>query len=663
MLALCSCENAKLSAEDLVDLCSSFVVLDTGLDVFRFAHLSVREFLETKEGYEPDRNHALIAELGLKYLSTSVVRECAGYWNSQHPGPESDPQKNDPSSIVLVHKHASKAPAALERITYSVGCHSCGQMIEGTYWFCATLENVVFYFCEKCVKNGKICRSEDGCPLVISLAYRDTNPLTTEELLDDGNEDVCAEAPISTISKAPIFLDGFHQYSCFYWPFHLSESMGHRLSNPLQSISIEFMIGEQQTASASFVSWSNTMLRSIRVSDSTWGYDLYADRARIVTDGISQPADCIFIASIWGLCDVLELRVNISPETVNTVSQRNGLPALHLAAAYGNLKAAKILLDKGAMLEERTCHGYNALDIAVETQQTETVRLLLERGADARTKQGSVYPLQQAVGHGHLDIIQLLLKYGAAPEVGGMMVDSALSLAAIRGNEDAMKLLVDHLTETDISTKLLWVTVTRIQKVMRTEGEAGLLQSLSTWSTSTTANQLLGLVLWTAVMRKDEACARLLLIRGADPNTIIEKKSVFDVAARHIFKGDLGQLKVVEMLLAHGANLNLRGYPGIERLMAWGVDFNMLDLVRLCADAGADLNADPLYNPLYYPLHSAVENRNVEMVRFLLERGSDPKEVSAQFFSGDIKPRDIGRYSLQDTESIGDLLLEYGATR
>lgn len=27
MLALCSCEDASLSAEDLVDLCSSFIIL------------------------------------------------------------------------------------------------------------------------------------------------------------------------------------------------------------------------------------------------------------------------------------------------------------------------------------------------------------------------------------------------------------------------------------------------------------------------------------------------------------------------------------------------------------------------------------------------------------------------------------------------------------
>lgn len=664
MLALCSCEEANLSAEGLVDLCSSFVVLDTGLDIFRFAHLSVREFLETKSDYEPDKNHALVAELCLRYFPNDIVTQSAETWNNEQAGSEWDPQKDGSSSVVLVHKHPSKAPAACERMIFGMGCKSCGQGKDSIMWDCATIEGPTLYFCGDCVKKGRICKYEHHCPLTISLLYGGTEHSIPKEAFDE-NDHIYADAPISTLSTVPIFLDGFHQYSCFYWPFHLRESSGHRLSSPLQSISIDFMIGHQQTASASFVSWNNTMLRAIRAPDRTWGYDLFAHRAKAVCDGVSQPADCIFIATIWGFSNILELRVDINPNNVNNVSQREGSPALHLASGHGNLRAAQILLEKGAMLEDRNCHGYNALDIAVQNQRPEIVNLLLERGADARFKQGALYPLQQAVGLDHLVIIQLLLKYGADPEMGGMIDPSAMILAATKGNEDAMKLLVDYLAGTENSTKSLWKTVTRIQKVMRTEGEAGLLHSLSAWPSGTIANQLLGTVLWVAVMRKEEACARLLLSRRADPNTMIEKKSVFDVAARHLLKGDMRQLKFAETLLAHGARPDIRRYhrSSVENLIGWGVNHNIPDLVRLCADTGANFNKNSLYNPLYYPLYDAVEIRNVEMVRFVLERGADPKDVSARFFSGDIKPRDGDRYSLQGSEVIGDLLLEYGGTR
>ena len=67
----------------------------------------------------------------------------------------------------------------------------------------------------------------------------------------------------------------------------------------------------------------------------------------------------------------------------------------------------------------------------------------------------TVAPLHQAVDLGDLGIIQLLVKYGAAPERGGMLDDRTLSLAARTGNEEAMELLLDTLTSTDNSTLLL----------------------------------------------------------------------------------------------------------------------------------------------------------------------------------------------------------------
>ena len=650
MLALCSCEDADLSAKGLVDLCSSFLVLDTELDIFRFAHLSVREFLETKDGYEPDRNHALMAELSLKYLSSSIVTESVTFWYSGHAGSEQGLGKDNPSSLVIVHKHPSKAPAS-RKFTSTSGtntCNICGQLIRGVMWDCTMLEGFDRNFCGDCVEKGIICVDEDHCLLVNSLAYGNTDTVMTKGVYGDEREDW-------SLSTIPIFLDGFHQYSCLSWPFHLSESMSHRISSQLQTISLSFMIGGQQTASASFASWSNTIWKSshARFRDQTWGYDLETNPKVLL--GTSQPADCIFIAAIWDFCDILDRRVSIDPEAVNSVSQLVQSPVLHLASVFGNVEAAQILLEKGAKLEERSCDDLTALGSAVETQQPEIVSLLLKRGADARTKQGDCYPLERAVRKGHLAIIQLLLEYGVAPD------DPALNFVAAKGDEEVMELLLSDPTSIDSSTELLWRMVTRIQRVLHTEGEAGLIQALSSWPTGTTANQFLGTVLWKAVQRKDEACTRLLLAKGADPDTVFENRSVFSVATRPLYKGDEGYLKFIGMLLDHGAKPSLKklGRIGKRDLMAWGIDANMMNLVRLVADDGIDLNKDPPFDGS--PLFRAVENRNVDIVRFLLERGADPKEVSDGFFSGNLKPRD-SRNSPQDSEKIGKLLLAYGAT-
>ena len=70
-LSFCSDDRIILSAEDLLDLCFGFLVFDSGQNVYRFAHLSVREFLETKSDYSPESIHALAAQFCLRYLCTS----------------------------------------------------------------------------------------------------------------------------------------------------------------------------------------------------------------------------------------------------------------------------------------------------------------------------------------------------------------------------------------------------------------------------------------------------------------------------------------------------------------------------------------------------------------------------------------------------------------
>ncbi|KAF2235084.1 hypothetical protein EV356DRAFT_135445 [Viridothelium virens] len=64
---------ASLVSKDLVlKTCNNFVIFDSQLDTFRFAHLSVREFLEQRPDYSPSHTNALAAEICLwTILSTN----------------------------------------------------------------------------------------------------------------------------------------------------------------------------------------------------------------------------------------------------------------------------------------------------------------------------------------------------------------------------------------------------------------------------------------------------------------------------------------------------------------------------------------------------------------------------------------------------------------
>ena len=57
----------RLSNSDLLNMCCNMVVLDAELNVFRFAHLSVREYLEGRQDYTAIEMHTLAIE---RYVAT-----------------------------------------------------------------------------------------------------------------------------------------------------------------------------------------------------------------------------------------------------------------------------------------------------------------------------------------------------------------------------------------------------------------------------------------------------------------------------------------------------------------------------------------------------------------------------------------------------------------
>ena len=70
----------KICREDVLNICHNLVILDPELNVFRFAHLSVREFLEERPEYTITVTHSLAAERCLTVcldITTSPVATAA----------------------------------------------------------------------------------------------------------------------------------------------------------------------------------------------------------------------------------------------------------------------------------------------------------------------------------------------------------------------------------------------------------------------------------------------------------------------------------------------------------------------------------------------------------------------------------------------------------
>ncbi|HWC98437.1 MAG TPA: ankyrin repeat domain-containing protein [Candidatus Sulfopaludibacter sp.] len=97
---------------------------------------------------------------------------------------------------------------------------------------------------------------------------------------------------------------------------------------------------------------------------------------------------------------------------VNAVSKNGRTPLMRAAGCDGCSETVKLLLAKGAKVDSQDAVKGTALDEAVQANDLDTIRLLLDRGADP--KGNSFFaPLTAAAGHCNIPAMKMLLAKGA----------------------------------------------------------------------------------------------------------------------------------------------------------------------------------------------------------------------------------------------------------
>lgn len=126
-----------------------------------------------------------------------------------------------------------------------------------------------------------------------------------------------------------------------------------------------------------------------------------------------------------------------------TARDEAGSTLLHHAAGFGTLDTMTALVDAGAEVNAKNKRGSTPLHWAIHDEAK--VRLLLVRGAAVNVKQveGRTPLLQAAsLGNGN-SILRLLLERGADSNVATLNGQTPLMAAAIRGDTEALRLLID----------------------------------------------------------------------------------------------------------------------------------------------------------------------------------------------------------------------------
>jgi len=123
---------------------------------------------------------------------------------------------------------------------------------------------------------------------------------------------------------------------------------------------------------------------------------------------------------------------------------RNGWTALLLALHENRWDVGDVLLSQPNVdLKAETPEGTSALMLAVWRERAETVRKLLQRGADAnqQDKEGDA-SLHGAAWFGNTTILGLLLDAGANPNVKNKLGGTPLMWAAAYGQDAAVQMLL-----------------------------------------------------------------------------------------------------------------------------------------------------------------------------------------------------------------------------
>ena len=123
---------------------------------------------------------------------------------------------------------------------------------------------------------------------------------------------------------------------------------------------------------------------------------------------------------------------------------RGGLSPFE-AAIVGDTVVVKRKLDSGFELDDASDDGYTALHLAAYFGRLEVARLLLERGADPNAvaqNDSRVTPLHSAVSARHRDLAGLLLALGASANVVQKGGYTPLHSAAHNGDEAIVDLLL-----------------------------------------------------------------------------------------------------------------------------------------------------------------------------------------------------------------------------
>uniref|UniRef100_A0A8B9RJ07 Ankyrin 3 n=1 Tax=Astyanax mexicanus TaxID=7994 RepID=A0A8B9RJ07_ASTMX len=385
----------------------------------------------------------------------------------------------------------------------------------------------------------------------------------------------------------------------------------------------------------------------------------------------------LHIAAHYGNINVATLLLNRGAAV--DFKARNDITPLHVASKRGNSNMVKLLLERGARIDAKTKDGLTPLHCGARSGHEQVVEMLLDRGAPilSKTKNG-LSPLHMATQGDHLNCVQLLLHHEVPVDDVTNDYLTALHVAAHCGHYKVAKVIVDKKANPNAKALNGFTPLHIACKKNRIK----VMELLLKHGASIQAVTESGLTpIHVAAFMGHENIVTQLMNHGASPNTTnvrgetalhmaaragqtevvkylvqngayVDAKSKDDQTPLHI-SSRLGKPEIIQQLLQHGAcpdSTTTSGYTPLHLAAREGHK----DVASILLDQGASLGITTKKG--FTPLHVAAKYGKIEVANLLLQKRAPP---DASGKSG-LTPLHVAAH--YDNQKVALLLLDQGAS-
>jgi len=480
-----------VKATDLLKACQNLLILDKRLNVFRFAHLSVEEYLETQQ-LEVD-SHTEIAKICLSLLCSPrswtdydiSLKTRAGRYHDRHlllyaavfwPWHLNRCSESCQTLAALWEAFASEATFQ-HWIDYHYNRVNTWQS-KDTFWLRSQALHQVERDCLSTVcvfglgqKLTSISKSQSGWMACIKLKFPRTLIFEsvprghvvrllhsmsrigdldiTKRLLDAGVSVLATDGDgltalhtaagnghqelVRLLVERGADVSGTADYG--WTPLHFAANRGHEALARLlleRGADISAATSDKRTPLHYAASSGHEVL-------ARWLVERGADISMAAGDGWTP----LHFAANLGQKALARLLVERGADISAATGDKR--TPLHCAAISGHEALAWLLVERGADVSAAAGDGWTPLHFAAALGYEAVARLLVERGADISAATGDRRtPLHYAVISGHKAVAQLLVERGADVSAAAGDGWTPLHYAVNRGHKAMAQLLVDR---------------------------------------------------------------------------------------------------------------------------------------------------------------------------------------------------------------------------